>query len=552
VVERRLARGGASVPYLARDASGRRVVLKIVPAEAATRALRARLAREARALSSIEHPGLVRVLGTGEHAGAPWIATDYVHGVDLARVLAERGPLPSDLALRYVIQAAEALAAAHQAGVVHCNLKTSSLLLASGGRVVLVDFGASRRRPEGRDGDTGAGVGGGAGVEPAEPAAYLSPEQIEHGLADERSDVWALGCVLYELVVGAPPFGRIGPLTTEAVLHQEPVFPPQVPAAVVDVVSACLRKSSFSRVASPRELLPMLRDALTESRGSSASGTDRVSLSPGDRISALPGDRISTFGERISALPDDGSLRPARDPSSGAFRRASPARSLSGSPPRPFASAPPAAPAAGAPRSSGAMRAAPGGRVKGAALRAALAWFAEQRGPEGLARVVELASPELRALLRPGDPACGIIASTWYEAGLVGELIGALERVAAPPDLDAYQSQLAQAVARDNVGGVYRALFRLVATPPLLEANAQRVWQTYVDEGTLTIRIQGPGAFRAYVRRWDRHQTKLCELLGPLIEEMLRAIGYSGLVVERTQCVDDGHGECVFEGQWLP
>ncbi len=504
-------------------------MLKIVPPEAATRAVRARLAREVRALSGIEHPGLVRVLGTGEHAGAPWVATDYVHGVDLARVLADRGPLPPDLAVRYVIQATEALAAAHQVGVVHRNLKTSSLLLASGGRVVLVDFGVSRRRSEARDGETGSGGVTGAVADPTEPTAYLAPEQIEHGLADERSDVWALGCVLYELVVGAPPFGRIGAMTTEAVLHQEPVFPPQVPAPVAEVVSACLRKSSFARVSSARELLPMLRDVLAESRGPAASGGDRISAHPGDRTSALPAE-----------------------PSSGAFRRASPARAPSGSPPRPFASAAAATPTAGGPRSSGAMRAAPSGRIKGAALRAALVWFGDERGPEGLARLVEEASPELRAVLRPGDPACGIIASTWYDAPLVGELIAAIEGIMAPADVEAFRSQLAQAIARDNVSGVYRALFRLISTPPLLEANAQRVWQTYVDEGTLTFRIQAPGAFRAYVRRWDRHQTKVCELLRALIEEMLRAIGYSGLVVERTQCVDDGHGECVFEGQWLP
>jgi hypothetical protein len=199
------------------------------------------------------------------------------------------------------------------------------------------------------------------------------------------------------------------------------------------------------------------------------------------------------------------------------------------------------------------MRVAPArGRIKGTGVRAGLLWFGEAYGESLLARVYDLASPDLKAMLRPRDVAFGIMASGWYETQLVGELLDVIERVASPEDPRELSSRLAAAVARDNVAGVYRALFRLIAAPPLLEANAQRVWSTYVDEGTLAVRLTEPGSFEGRIRGWSHHHATVCGVLRPLIEHMLRAIGYSALVVERTQCVDDGDGQCLFVGTWLP
>ena len=192
VVERRLAQGGMSVLFLARDVDGSRIVLKMVPPGIATNSARVRLMREARALAVVDHPGVVRVRNTGEHEDMPWIAMDYVNGLDLKRIIAERGPMRPEAAIGYAIQAAEALVAAHRAGVVHRDLKPSNLLLTADGRIVLVDFGIAKRRADVRDGDVLTSAREVIGT-----PAYLSPEQIEHGLADERSDVWALGCVLY-------------------------------------------------------------------------------------------------------------------------------------------------------------------------------------------------------------------------------------------------------------------------------------------------------------------------------------------------------------------
>jgi hypothetical protein len=191
------------------------------------------------------------------------------------------------------------------------------------------------------------------------------------------------------------------------------------------------------------------------------------------------------------------------------------------------------------------------GRVKGTALRPGIAWFAQNYGETGLSRVVELASPELLAILRPNDPVLGLMASGWYDTRLVGELLGLVEQMARPLDAAATGLRIADAVARDNVSGVYRSLFRLVASPPLLEANAQRVWRTYVDEGELSVQLRGESAFCAQVRGWTRHDVNVCRLLRPLLESLLREVGYIGLRVERAGCISDGAAQCTFDGAWI-
>jgi predicted hydrocarbon binding protein len=188
--------------------------------------------------------------------------------------------------------------------------------------------------------------------------------------------------------------------------------------------------------------------------------------------------------------------------------------------------------------------------MKGAAVRAIVAWFAEAYGEPALAKVADLASPELRAYLRVGDPACGVMASGWYETPLVGELLDVLERIACPFDPMEFRGRIGEAIARDNVNGVYRALFRLIAAPELLEANSQRVWQTYVDEGTLTVRVRAPDLFEARIRGWSRHHPSVCRTLRPTIEHVLRAVGYRQPAVSRTHCVAQGDGLCAFEVRW--
>ncbi|MBV9946970.1 MAG: serine/threonine protein kinase [Myxococcales bacterium] len=518
VVEHRLSQSRANTLYLARDADGGRVVLRVVSPEATTSAGRARLKREARALAGLDHPGVVRVHGVGEHEGTPWVAWAHVRGLDLERHLAERGPLPFEIAVRHAIQIADALAAAHEVGVVHRDLKPSNVVLGSDGRVVLVDFGITPRAVDARDDDEARETTGVRDTSD-EASPYAAPEQLEHGLADERSDVWALGCLIFEMLVGDPPFGRGGAATAAAIPRDEPYFPSSVPAATVHIVSACLRKNSFARIATARELVALLRDALDDRHGESIPPSERIS-------SAWPASR--------PGLPPSGTIPPPPRVPQMSLAMPGP-RSSAGRSGRPPASA---------------TRRSARGRVKGTALRAGLSWFAELCGPTGLARVMELASPELQGILRAKDPVFGLIASGWYDTQLVGELVELLECVAAPTNRAAFASSIGDAIARENVAGVHRALFRTVSSPQALQANAQRVWRSYVDEGTLSIRLRGERAFDARVRGWSRHHPSVCRMLRAMLESSLRAVGYGGLALDRTHCVALGDTQCAFDGVW--
>jgi hypothetical protein len=192
------------------------------------------------------------------------------------------------------------------------------------------------------------------------------------------------------------------------------------------------------------------------------------------------------------------------------------------------------------------------GRVKGTAIRAGLTWYASTYGAQALQRIYDGATPELRGMLNMSDPAFGIIASGWYDAASIGEILESMEKVADPDDSEAYVNALTAAIAKDNVNGIYRSLFKLISAPSMLEAHAQRVWGTYVDEGTFVAKIPTPGTLEVSIRGWTNHHATLCRTVGFMIQNVLRAIGYTALVVERTSCVGEGDGLCAFEGLFLP
>jgi hypothetical protein len=206
--------------------------------------------------------------------------------------------------------------------------------------------------------------------------------------------------------------------------------------------------------------------------------------------------------------------------------------------------------------SSGSIRAPIRGRIKGTALRTGLLWYAQRYGSSIVARVVEdNASAELRQMIRLDDPAFGIVASGWYDTIRVGELMVLLERAAEIEDdgaSDAYNNSLAGAIAKDNVYGVYRSLFTLITTPPMLVANGHRVWRTYVDEGTFSATTPRPGELVFEIRGWIHHHPQVCRFVGYITQQVLRIIGYEGLVMERTACISQGDPCCAFEGMYLP
>src|SRR5918911_3109469 len=217
----RLGEGGMGVVYRATDLrTGGPVAIELLPPALAHSAVwRQRLEREAKLAAGLTSPRVVRVLDLFEHEGTPVLVMEYVAGETLAQVLRERGRLPVAEALDLAREVARALAAAHAEGVIHRDLKPSNIKLVDG-QVKVLDFGLARLAA----GDGLSASGGYLGT-----PEYSAPEQAE-GQADERTDVYALGIVLYELLRGQPPFRGGSPL---GVLRQHVEAPvPRLPAEV--------------------------------------------------------------------------------------------------------------------------------------------------------------------------------------------------------------------------------------------------------------------------------------------------------------------------------
>ncbi|NKY08407.1 serine/threonine protein kinase, partial [Cellulomonas hominis] len=198
----RIARGGMATVYLAVDRRlDRDVALKVMHphlAEGAAGAdFVARFRREARAAARLTHPGLVGVYDQGVDGETSYLTMEYVDGVNLRRHLAERGSLTVGEALDVAERVLDALAAAHRAGLVHRDVKPENVLLASDGRIKVADFGLARAVTEVTSTTTGTVFG---------TVAYLAPELVVHGTSDARTDVYAAGVLLYEMLTGAQPF----------------------------------------------------------------------------------------------------------------------------------------------------------------------------------------------------------------------------------------------------------------------------------------------------------------------------------------------------------
>ncbi|MFO0586284.1 MAG: bifunctional serine/threonine-protein kinase/formylglycine-generating enzyme family protein [Polyangiaceae bacterium] len=259
-IEHKLGEGGMGVVFSATHLSlEQRRAIKVLRADVAVSAEAVqRFLREARAVSTLESRHVVRVhdvdrLPTGE----PYFVMEQLDGADLASVLAEHGPLPAGESAGYVRQACDALAEAHQRGLVHRDIKPANLFLAKreDGPPILkvLDFGIAKaiEPAPGPKTVTGAFLG---------TLQYGAPEQIECSAAvDARADVWALGVVLYELVTGAPPFESRSMTRLIALVTESSPAPPSthiegLPAGFDEVVLRCLEKDRERRYASAREL----------------------------------------------------------------------------------------------------------------------------------------------------------------------------------------------------------------------------------------------------------------------------------------------------------
>jgi serine/threonine protein kinase len=237
--------------FLARDTKlGREVALKLLPAEmSADETARARLLNEARTASSLNHPHICTIFEVGEAEGRAYIALEHVEGKPLAAMVPEGG-LPADAVLRYGTQIADALAHAHDRGVIHRDLKTSNVMITPDGRAKVLDFGLAKKL---RDEDLTEVTRSGKGLTQAGAVVgtlhSMAPELLSGNPADERSDIWALGILLYETAAGALPFqGKTGFEMTSAILREPPrILPERVPAGLRAVIQRCLAKEPGHR-----------------------------------------------------------------------------------------------------------------------------------------------------------------------------------------------------------------------------------------------------------------------------------------------------------------
>jgi hypothetical protein len=205
-IERTLGHGGMGIVYLARETRlGRDVALKVIRTElAADERFRARFREETRTAASIEHPRVVTVFGAGEREGLLFVSMRYVPGHDLGRLTAARGALSADEAASLVAEVADGLDAVHAAGLVHRDVKPANVLVGEPGpaddgpAAFLTDFGLAKIAAS-TSGLTATG-------EVIGTVDYMAPEQIEGRRVDARTDVYALGCVLFHAVTGAVPF----------------------------------------------------------------------------------------------------------------------------------------------------------------------------------------------------------------------------------------------------------------------------------------------------------------------------------------------------------
>src|SRR4051812_41703162 len=292
-IEELLGTGGMGVIYRATELRlGRPVALKLISADGASDpAIRERFEREARLTASIDHPNVIPVYGAGEEDGHLYLVMRYVPGTDLHALLRREGRLEPGRAAAIVAQIADALDAAHAAGLVHRDVKPANVLIA-GSHVYLSDFGITRVQDAEttRITDSGGWVG---------TVDFMAPEHLRGEKVDARADVYALGCVLFTALTGAPPFRRATvPATITAHLHEEPPRPsatPGVPTGFDAVIARALAKDPAARYASAGD---PGRAALAAAAGEPAAVT-RGSVARGAAAPAAPAapPAITTFAE---------------------------------------------------------------------------------------------------------------------------------------------------------------------------------------------------------------------------------------------------------------
>jgi len=271
-IKGRLGAGGMGEVWRAIDPRlGREVAIKVLPDTLSRDAgRRARLEREARAASALNHPNIVTVHEMAESDGVAYLVLERVQGQGLRELISSRA-LPFDKWLDLAVQVADGLAKAHAAGIVHRDLKPENVMVTPEGVVKILDFGLARiaqREAEGSAAPTDVQLTSAGQL--LGTLAYMSPEQASGGRVDARSDQFSLGVMLYELATGRRPFDRLTPRETLAAILQEAPAPigrlePELPIQLRRVIERCLAKDPTDRYGSTRDLARDLRSVREDS-----------------------------------------------------------------------------------------------------------------------------------------------------------------------------------------------------------------------------------------------------------------------------------------------
>jgi eukaryotic-like serine/threonine-protein kinase len=273
-----LGEGGMGAVYKARDVElGRMVALKVIrPDLARNRAILDRFKQELILATQVTHRNVVRIYDLGEAEGIKFITMEYVEGEDLAALIHQRAKLPPHEAVNIIEQVCRALEAAHSVGVIHRDLKPQNIMLEKGtGRILVMDFGLAKTLEGNRMTQTGAMVG---------TMEYMSPEQALAGNLDQRSDIFSLGLIFYELLTGQTPFRADSALASLIKRTQERVVPvsefdKSVPPELSQIVSRSLERDVALRYQTSAELLADLELWA----GTGKSGIIAARLKPGPR-----------------------------------------------------------------------------------------------------------------------------------------------------------------------------------------------------------------------------------------------------------------------------
>jgi serine/threonine-protein kinase len=251
-----IGRGGMAIVYKALDPRlGRPVALKVLMPQLTTDpAFVERFQREAKMAGRLQHPNIVTIYDVGEIRGTYYIAMQFLDGQTLQQIIANGVALPLDETKAIVAQVADALDYAHSQGVVHRDIKPTNIMVGRDGRVTLTDFGIARAAEDSRLTGTGQMIG---------TPHYMAPEQVQVGAADRRTDVYALGIVLFEMLTGRVPFQATTPL---AVLHKQAYEPPPsprsfnpaLPVSVEGVLQVALAKDPQQRFRSAGQMVRAL------------------------------------------------------------------------------------------------------------------------------------------------------------------------------------------------------------------------------------------------------------------------------------------------------